>query len=66
MDEDDGVFYENGKYNLYDDIIELTTDNKTSYYKFEGDKIRLLDYRKKKITGELADMYILKKTKGCN
>ncbi len=65
VDRKGGTFYEKGTYTLNGNIIELTTKNNISYYKKEKNQLRMLDYEKKEVTGELADDYILKKIKDC-
>lgn len=59
--ERDATFQEKGTYTVEGNIMTLTDkDGQVSYFKVEEGQIRKLDNEKKQITGDLADMFILK------
>ncbi|MFA7613952.1 MAG: copper resistance protein NlpE [Candidatus Caldatribacteriota bacterium] len=62
---DDNVFIETGEYYWEDDefTIKLETDDTPSYIWVSENSITLLDGDKNKITGNLADFYVLRKVK---
>ncbi|MFA5498863.1 MAG: copper resistance protein NlpE [Candidatus Cloacimonadia bacterium] len=62
---DDNVFIETGEYYWEDDefTIRLETDDTPSYIWVSENSITLLDGDKNKITGNLADFYVLRKVK---
>ena len=56
------TFNESGKYTLKGNLLTLVSnDGEKEYYKVEENRLRKLDRDKKKITGDLAGYYILKK-----
>ena len=66
LDEDDGVFDEVGTYYVEDDVITLNSPQvEAVYFKLEDNQVRRLDHRRQQIIGNMADYYILKKTKSC-
>ena len=59
--ERDATFQGKGTYTVEGNIMTLTDkDGQVSYFKVEEGQIRKLDNEKKQITGDLADMFILK------
>lgn len=60
----DTQFDETGNFVLDGNILTLTSrDGTKSYYKVEEGQVRMLNADKQEVTGELADMYILKQEK---
>lgn len=59
--EKDGTFIENGKFEIHNRQIMLTSNNnEKSFYRLEDKQIRMLDTSGKDINGNLADFYILR------
>lgn len=65
IDSEDGIFDEAGSYSIANNIITAKTADEISYYKIEDNRLRILDYQKQEVTGPMADMYILVKTRSC-
>ncbi len=63
--EKDGTFLESGRYTVSGSLLTLETDNEISYYRKEKNGLLLLDYRRQRITGALAEHYLLTKIKDC-
>lgn len=60
--ERDASFQEKGTYTVEGNTMTLTDEKgNLSYFKVEEGRMKKLDNEQKPITGELADMYILKK-----
>jgi uncharacterized lipoprotein NlpE involved in copper resistance len=59
----DNVFIHEGNFtwNKTGEIIILDIENIPPYYKVEDDRLVQLDMKGKRITGDLADLYILEK-----
>jgi uncharacterized lipoprotein NlpE involved in copper resistance len=64
VDKDDNVFIQKGNFtwDKAGDSIILDVENTPPYYKVEENKLIQLDMQGKRIAGDLADLYILKKT----
>lgn len=63
IDEENGIFDDNGTYSVDGDILTATQENGTVYYyKIEDGILRMLNADKEEVTGELAENYILKQT----
>ncbi len=61
IDKEDGVFKDDGRYEIKGNLITLREPGgTTSYYRLEKDQIRRLNSDKQEITGPLADHYVLK------
>ena len=63
-EDDPKEFGENGSFTWKDNgsVIVLKSGDKTIQFKVEENQVRMLDLQGDVIEGELADMYILKKT----
>jgi uncharacterized lipoprotein NlpE involved in copper resistance len=63
VDKGDNVFIQEGKFswNETGEIIILDIENIPPYYKAEENRLIQLDMKGKTISGDLADLYILKK-----
>ena len=63
LEEEDGKFTEKGTFQVENDILTATAESGTvTYFKIEENQLRMLNQDKEEITGEMADLYILKKT----
>lgn len=66
LDEQDGTFYNQGRYFSKGRKIRLkSSDGMESYYLVEEGQLRRLDLEGRMITGVLADNYILKEISSC-
>ena len=64
LEEEDGLFTEKGTYTLKGNILTTKAEEGTiSYFRVETSQLRMLDQNQKDITGELASLYVLTKTK---
>jgi uncharacterized lipoprotein NlpE involved in copper resistance len=64
VDKGDNIFIQEGNFtwNKAGDSIILDIENTPPYYKVEENKLIQLDMQGKRITGDLAALYVLKKT----
>lgn len=64
IDRKDAIFDEKGTYTIEGNIItSKQEDGTTNYYKVEEGQVRMLDMDKQPIDGDMAESYILKRTK---
>jgi uncharacterized lipoprotein NlpE involved in copper resistance len=63
VDKGDNVFIQEGNFtwDKAGDSIILDIENTPPYYKVEENRLIQLDMQGKRITGDLADLYVLKK-----
>lgn len=63
LEETDGKFTEEGSFDIEHNILTITgVEGTVSYYKIEKNQLRMLNMDKQEITGETAELYVLKKT----
>lgn len=64
IDEKDGIFNDKGTYTLQGNILTATQEGgDVTYYKVEEGQLRMLNQEKQPITGDMAQLYVLKQTK---
>ncbi len=62
IDEKDGIYTDQGKYEIQGNILTLNVMQEKKYFKVEEGRLRMLSQDKQVIEGALADHYILKQT----
>ena len=63
LEEKDGKFTEKGTFKVADGVLTATADEGTiTYFKVEEGQLRMLNQDKEEIIGEMAELYVLKKT----
>ena len=65
LEEKDGKFTEKGEFSIEKGILttKAVGGGTISYFKIEPEQLRMLNQDKQEISGELADAYVLKKSK---